>query len=352
MSASDIFGFDFGLGRRLVAVGLALACGVVRPATASAETGQGESTVEDQIAQGIGLRRAGNDQAALRLFLDLEKRNPDSVRLLLHITTAALATGKWTTAFEYMQRASAHKEDPYYQRHLDAIENIEHAIAQHVGQFRARGTPSGAEVRLSGEVIGTLPMEQPRALEVGSYVLEVSRPGYFSVRRPITIGADGSLTQEDVDLRELPVPTSSPTGTSWLLPTPEGERRADEWWRARWVTWSFFGAALAAGTASGISFGVRAAEVSHWNSISCLSTEQPTQTRGNLCGPTLTAIHTAQDVGIATGAVALVFGGATLVHWLAFEQRPEIHRSASVNGFAGPLFCDPGLGGVICRGSF
>jgi hypothetical protein len=325
---------------------------VVCPAAASGQTIQNDSAGEEQIAQGIALRRAGNDQAALRLFLDQEKRNPDSVRLLLHITTAALATGKWATAFEYMQRAAVHKEDPYFQRHLDAIENVEHAISQHVGQFRARGTPSGAEVRLSGEVVGTLPMDRAKALEVGSYVLEVSKPGFFSLRRPITIGADGSLTQEDVDLREQNIGPISTSSAAAHQVVPEADRQAVEWWRASWMTWSLFGAALAAGTASGIAFAVRGAEANHWNSNSCLNTADAMLTRGNVCGSTLTAVHTAQDVGVATGVVGLVFGGAALAHWLLIERHPGPHRPDALRGVAAPFECDPGLGAVTCRGSF
>ena len=134
--------------------------------SAAAEMAENDADVEGQVAQGIALRRSGNDEAALAVFLDLEKRDPDSVRVLLHISTAALAAGRWLLAYDYLQKASLHKDDPYYQRHRVSIENVERTIAERVGQFRARGTPAGAVVRLSGEVIGALPMDSVKAIEV------------------------------------------------------------------------------------------------------------------------------------------------------------------------------------------
>ena len=40
------------------------------------------------------------------------------------IATAAQAVGKWTVAYDYLQKASNRRDDPYYQRHKAAIENV------------------------------------------------------------------------------------------------------------------------------------------------------------------------------------------------------------------------------------
>jgi hypothetical protein len=333
----------------LVAV---MAVGIPHTA-AAAEPPATDTAFEDQINEGIALRRAGKDDAALGVFLDLEKRTPDSVRLLLHITTAALAAGKWTLAYDYMQKASAHKDDPYYQRHKAAIETVDRAIAQHVGSFRANGSPSGAEVRLSGAVIGTLPMGDARPVEVGSYMLEVSKPGFFPLRRPVTIPNDGSLAQEDVDLREQktfaasvalgqPASTSEPVADS----TPS---TPTVWWRSRAVTWSLFGVGVAAGAASGIAFGIRENDVNVWNSSnSCLDPGNPTRTRGDVCPNTRHDIDVAQDVGVVTGIVAVAFGAAALVHGLATSQRSTEGATQAKK----QTRCSPGLGGVVCSGLF
>jgi hypothetical protein len=333
----------------LVAV---VALGATTQPAAAADPVASDVGIDDQINEGIALRRAGKDEAALGVFLDLEKRAPDSVRLLLHITTAALATGKWTLANDYMQKASARKDDAYYQRHRAAIENVERVIAQHVGQFRANGSPPGAEVRLSGAVIGTLPMGNAKAIEVGSYMLEVSKPGFFSLRRPVTIASDGSLTQEDIELREQrPFAASLALGQS---PAP-GDGTADTgampppvWWRSRLVTWSLFGVGVAAGAASGVAFAVRENDASRWNSTQCLSTVNTSLNRENVCPGTRHDIDVAQNTGIGTGVAAGVFLVAALVHGLSTQQ----HSSDSAEHAALEGTCAPGLGSLVCSGSF
>ena len=157
--------------------------------------------LESAIQAGIELRKGGNDDAALDLFLKLDHDNPGSVRLMLQVTAAAQAAGRWLVAFEYLRKAAVFKSDPYYQRNRAAIRSVEDAVGQHVGQFRAVGEPSGAEVRLSGKRLGTLPLAEPVAVELGSYVLEVSKPGYYSLRRDVTLAAGATLNQEVVELR-------------------------------------------------------------------------------------------------------------------------------------------------------
>src|SRR4051812_1091593 len=64
-------------------------------ARAAGDANGDDPQLEAPIQQGIALRRAGNDEAALNLFLDLERSYPESTRVLLHVTAAAQATGRW-----------------------------------------------------------------------------------------------------------------------------------------------------------------------------------------------------------------------------------------------------------------
>jgi hypothetical protein len=339
------------LGLLLLMTGFAP--GVVDHAAFAAEPAASED-VEDQINQGIALRRAGKDEAALGVFLDVEKRAPESVRVLLHIATAALAAGKWTMASDYMQKASAHRDDPYFQKHKAAIDNVQRVISQHVGLFRASGAPAGAEVRLSGEMIGTLPMGNAKAVEVGSYMLEVSKPGYFPLRRAISVASDGSLTQEDVELREQKaVPGAAILGQTSLQADVAGGDTAPAapapWWRQRWVTWSLLGAGAAAGAASGVSFAIRENDANTWNSNACLNPSVPSATRESVCTSTHRNITTAEDVGLATAITGSVLVGAGLVHWIATTQRSS---ESAARGAQARMECAPGPGSVVCFGSF
>src|SRR5688572_9113939 len=134
---------------------------------------QDKAETEALLRRGIQLRREGADEAALAIFLEAEAQSPDSVRVLLHVATAAQAAGKWLMADEYLRKAAQHESDPYYQRYRSEIEEVRAATAQRVGQFRAVGEPEGAEVTLNGEVVGSLPMDLPKSVEAGTYVLEV-----------------------------------------------------------------------------------------------------------------------------------------------------------------------------------
>ncbi len=324
-------------------------------ARAAGEVGQGDAGIEDAINQGVALRRAGNDEVALTLFLNLQSRAPDSVRILLHIATAALATGKWIMAYDYLQKAETHRDDPYFQRHKAAIDAIEKVIAQRVGQFRVRGVPAGAEVRLSGELIGTLPMSSPRPVEVGSYQLEVTKPGYFPLRRPLTIASGADITQEAVELREqrplVPAVAMGQTSLQAGSYSDPGANAAPSWWQSRWVTWSLAGIGVAAAATSVVAFAVREQNAARWNDdSSCLSSANANETRGQVCSGVRDTIDLSEGVGIGAGIAAVVFGGAAVVHWLAVPREHAGEPQPAPTGVQAS--CTPGLAGVACYGSF
>jgi hypothetical protein len=256
-------------------------------------------------------------------------------------------------AYEYLQKASTHRDDPYYERHKAAIENVERTIAQRVGQFRASGSPFGAEVRLSGEVVGTLPMLGVRPIEAGSYLLEVSKPGYFPLHRPVTITGGGNLTQEAVELfPQNPLSSAATTGQTLLQPSTDSgaQPKAPPWWQARWVTWSLTGTAVVAGGVSIAAFAIREQDAAHWNDNSrCLDASNTSRTRQDVCGGVRRELKLAEGIGIATGIAAVALGGAAIGHWLL---TPHDHPSETATHEPGRPSCTPVLAGVVCDGSF
>jgi hypothetical protein len=189
------------LGRLLAALLVSAAALLSTEGLALAQ--QEKPETEALLRRGIQLRREGADEAALGVFLEAEAQSPDSVRVLLHVATAAQAASKWLMADEYLKKAAAHESDPYYQRYRAEIEEVRAATAQRVGQFRAVGEPEGAQVSLNGQVVGTLPMEAPKTVEAGTYVLEVTKPGFYRLRRPISVPG-AVLTRETVSLNVRP----------------------------------------------------------------------------------------------------------------------------------------------------
>lgn len=311
-----------------------------------------DAAIEASIQDGIALRRAGNDEGALTLFLELERQNPNSVRILLHVTAAAQATGRWLLAYGYLRKASAFKNDPYYVRNRAAVKSVEEAVARHVTQLRVVGQPAGAEVRLSGNLLGTLPFKEPVAVELGSYVLEVHSPGFYSLRRDLALSTGGTLNQEVVALAAKKEPSPSLPTRRGLAPaegsTPPARDRAVSWWESRNVTWSLAGIALAGAATSGVALALRERSVTRWNDDArCIDRQDVTLSRGDVCSDERERANTAGSVALTGGVVAAVFATATLTHWLTTSSKPaqEAQRRPQAA-------CGIGLGNVACSGSF
>jgi hypothetical protein len=246
-----------------------------------------DAATQDLVNQGIALRREGKDQAALGLFLDAEKRVPRSVRVLLHVTTAAQAAGKWMMAYQYLQKASTYRNDPYFQKYRAAIRSVEEVIAQHVGQFRVVGSPNGAEVFLNGQLVGSLPMEAPAVVEVGSYELTVTRSGFFPLRRPVNVAGGGGLSQEAVDLKPADrisdqLAAIGPSAFLVQAERPDGDRQRSG---PRWITWTLAASSVVLLGSSAVAFGIRERNARRWNDDAlCLDDADVTATRQEICG--------------------------------------------------------------------
>jgi hypothetical protein len=326
---------------------LVMAMGLPGRSMAGQDEGQVDPATEDLIQRGIALRRAAKDDAALAVFLEAEKRAPNSVRILLHATTAAQGCGKWVVAHSYLRRASLYRTDPYYQRYRNAIRTVEDTVEQHVGQFRTLGAPAGAEVLLNGQRVGVLPMDEAVVVEVGAYELEVSKPGYFPLRRPVTVSGGGGLSQESVELSSMdavagPLSSRGPLTVERNAEDAQiSERAGASPLRARWVTWALAGGSVALLGTSAVLFAVREQRATTWNDDSaCLNRDMPLQTRESVCGGVRQDAVTAERLGIAAGALGIGLGGAAVAHWLfTSPPRPTIgteHASYTPSCVVGP----------------
>jgi len=350
------------LGRLKVRLGALLLSSFMVPAlgtsliASTAQAADESPETEALLRRGIQLRREGADEAALAVFLEAEAQSPNSVRVLLHVATAAQAASKWLMADEYLRKATQHDNDSYYQRYRAEIEEVRAATSQRVGQFRAVGSPEGAEVVLNGRVIGTLPMETPKSVEAGTYVLEVSKPGYYRLRRPISVPG-AVLTRETVDLNVRTAaggdgPDESLAGR---VGADSGAQQAD-WYQQRWVTWSLFGVGAAAGVTSGISLFLRERAADHWNDEGrCLDGSDPSSSRLEECADVRNDIDTAEQVAIISGGLGVVFMAGALAHWLATsgdDSSASAHGRGAAAKAAGEFSCSPGMMNILCKGTF
>jgi len=317
-----------------------------RPAIA-----QSGSTLEDLVQEGIRLRRDGHDEQALEVLRKAEQLQPTSVRVLLHLATAAQAAGHWLEADTYIRRVFQYRDDPYYRRYQNEIASVEELIESRIGRFQAAGSPAGAEVRLNGRVIGTLPMAEPYRVEAGVYQIEVVSGGYYSLQRSERIPG-GVLTREIIDLDREHLGATETSATAASVDP-------DAWWRKRWVGWTLGGIGAASAISAGISFAVREQKASEWNDDSrCVLPGG--RTREQTCGGDYGGARLAERIGVASTVSAVLFGSAAVLQleFLSKNDKPE--KAPSPQPDASPAkpsegasaSCGPTWLGVTCVGAF
>jgi hypothetical protein len=313
-----------------------------------------DAVVEALIQRGIQLRRNSADEDALAVFLEAEKQDPTSVRVLLHVVTAAQAAGKWLMADAYMKKVSALSDDPYYRRHADAIEVVRRSIAARVGSFHVQGGPDGASVRLDGQLVGTLPMAEPTSIEAGAYLMEVHKPGYYRLRRNVTISG-GVLTREPVELNQAVVrgDLGAGAGTGSGSGALDGEAN-QSWWSSPAVGWTMIGLGVASGAVSGVAFAMREDSVERFNSeAACVPGNR--DTRIEACGSVHDDIETAETVSLVTGIAGVALLGAGITHLIVTggdeEESPVTSSPADEAGLK-VKGCSAGLLSIACQGSF
>jgi TPR repeat/PEGA domain len=298
------------------------------------------------VAEGIDLRAQGKDKEALRALLEAAELDPDSVRVQIHLAAVHQALGNWLLADDYLTMALARQNHPYVNRHRQALEDAKRVIDSNIGRLEVEGEPAGAEVRLNGRLLGTLPIATPIRSTIGSYLLEVRREGHYSVQRPIVI-TGGGLVRESIHLDPLPVhegwagqgAEASARGSG-----PDMSDRVDASTRRPWLTWTLAGAAGLAGVTSVGAIVVREVHAGRWNDNSrCLETER---TRAEVCGDERDKANRAETIAVVSGVLAGVFATGAALNALGVFESHAPPGEAIVRG------CSLGFAGASCFGAF
>jgi hypothetical protein len=161
------------------------------------------------IKQGVELRRAGKDQAALEQFRRAYDLAP-TPRALAQMGLAEQALGRWIDGDAHLGKALQSAQDPWIAKYLETLERSRAEIDKHLGSLSLSGGPEGAEVRLDGQLVGALPLRQTLRLPVGSFTLDVSASGHVLLTRAVGI-APGSTTHEDLSAPAAGVGGASPS---------------------------------------------------------------------------------------------------------------------------------------------
>jgi hypothetical protein len=295
------------------------------------------------VSRGIAMRAQGKDAEALTLFEKAAELDPGSVRVQIHLATVHQALGHWLLADDYLRSALEHQNHPYINRHRQSLDDARRVIEANIGRFAVEGEPAGAEVRLNGRLVGTLPLTTPVRATVGSYTLDVRLKGHYPSQRPIII-TGGTLVRETVQLERLP---EKPGGVAESGPergstTVGGDARLDDPASRGWLTWTLVGASgVAAGTTLGALI-FREVHAARWNDDArCLEVER---TRAEVCGGERDKVSSAEDIAVVGGVLTGMFAVGALVNVFAFQ--------ANEPGRAGLGSCGIGWGRALCVGSF
>jgi hypothetical protein len=324
------------------------------PAAAQSATARAESSeVETLIAEAIALRGQSKDLEALEDLKKASELDPRSVRVQVHLSNVYQALGQWLPADQYLRMALAQPDHPYVQRHRQELDDARAVIEDNIGSLDVEGEPAGAEVRLNGHLIGTLPLSAPVPVTVGSYTLEVKLDGHYPVRRPIAIAGHG-FVRESVQLERLPTdelgtrsfpgsggPVSANTGASSDSGSGSGEA-LDHSATRPWLTWTLAGLGAAAGLTTVGAIVYREAHARHWNDDSCLAVGQ---TRAQLCGDERDKVETGDAVAITSGIAAGLFAAGAMINAFLFTE-PARASHAGLQG------CGLGPAGASCFGAF
>ena len=324
------------IGALAFACAIATGSGTAR-AQAPAEAGASDGAADGLVESGIELRRNGRDEEALAVFAKALKQAPDSTRIKVHLAATYQALGQWVEAERYLREAASDPDDAYIRRHRATIEKAYAFIEQRLGSLDVVGGPEGAELVLSGRPVGQLPLAQPVRVPIGSYLLEVRKPGYYTVSRPVSIGG-GAMLRESVVLgdREQQAAGGGPARDGGPVEADTGAGSP------RWLTWTLGGAGVGALALSAVAFGVREKHAARWNSDDCTA---PGLTRGEVCQAELDSGHSAERWGIGAAIASGVFFGGALTNYF-LERREPTTETVRVDG------CSLGLGAAHCFGSF
>jgi hypothetical protein len=306
---------------------------------------QAATSEEEQLLQrGAKLREAGNERAAV---IELQKAYDiaHSPKAAAQLGLAEWALGRWGEAEQHVSEALEAQSDPWLRdrKRRQVLEEAVRTIKSHLGSLEVTGSPEGAEVIVSGKLVGRLPLPGPVRVVSGEVEVEVQSPGYIGLSRSVKVET-GKYERILVRLQEqTAAPAVSPVPAAQLAAGPEGTGRgglppakpssSSGLRTASYVVAGVGGAALI----TGLVFNLKAnslADGSH--SVDGYSSQKLSDR---------SSYETAGWVGYGVGA-ACVATGAVL--YLVGGRREQHGQSAAS---LLPVF-SPGRFGAVLEGSF
>jgi hypothetical protein len=227
----------------LIALPVAILIATTMPSIAAAAP---QDEADALAAQGIELRRSGDDKGALPLFRKAHQLAP-TPRTAVQLGLVEQALGQWADAEEHLAEGLRSPRDPWIRKNRPVIDEQMRTVKGHIGSVEVTGDPAGAQVLVNGRSVGSLPLASAVRVSAGSVDVEVNAPGYARAFRTVTVGA-GQYQTVVIRLEK------AIEATSRTVPHPEAPKASPEpdvgpprpW--QRWAAiGAFAGAAVGAG---------------------------------------------------------------------------------------------------------
>lgn len=190
-------------GRRLQTAMILVAALVSRGPVSAAEPKHAEVL----IAEGIELRRAGQDAQALPKFEEAYRLDP-TPRASAQWGLCLQAVGRWSEADGLLSEALKTKSDPWVAKNRATLKDSLEQVKQHVARVEVYGGPDGAKVVVNGRDVGAYPLSVPTVVNAGNLDIEVTKDGFRRGYRSMKISG-GTYERVLIRLDEMEHPTNT-----------------------------------------------------------------------------------------------------------------------------------------------
>lgn len=331
--------------------------------TAAPSRVRADAAANDLIREGVGLRRKGDDEAALQRFeqaYELEH----GARALAQIALAEQALGRWAPAHQHLTEALAASADPWIAKNGPTLRSALQQIGEHVGQLEIRGGSPNAEVSIDGVPRGKMPLPAPLVLPTGPITITLGGPGFIPVHRATAIRPHQTTRESFEPLAVVPAAPVERTGQTDLASPPavvpvassppaRGARVAvEEEARspaevgpslarasAKWIAWGVAAVGISVGTVAYVQQTDAAKDFNGNCQLDPVLGPQPLPGKillNGQCATYQSRVDGRYELAIVGFVGAAVAASAGLILWLSEPSRSSTKLAWS---------CAPGLGG-------
>jgi hypothetical protein len=301
--------------RSLILCSTFLAAGVLASSAAVAQTAPGDTPLgrslhgpaKDAYVAAASLYERGDYQAAEAKYSEAHDLAKDP-RLVFNMAACEKQLHKYAHMGALLRQ---YKEEAGATLSADdraKVDGALDALARFVGIVAMAVDPAGATIVVDGEAVGAAPLASPVWLDPGKHTVVVSKDGFESVERPISVSAGTSTTVSIALLAQAKGETASgPASQPSAESAPPRGDGGKKWSPLVYGGFALAGAGLLAGSVTGaIAIGKASSLGGSCQNKACPPSASDDLSTGRTMGNLSTVSFVVAGVGAAVGIVALL----------------------------------------------